>query len=58
MKPMGRKKIQMPNAKHKVTWHGKKLTGWWEDIVNLCKNRDRQLAKKEIEKELIDLRNG
>lgn len=55
---MGRKKIQMPNAKHKVTWHGKKLTGWWEDIVNLCKNRDRQLAKKEIEKELIDLRNG
>lgn len=50
---MGRKKIQMADAKHHPKENGKNLIGWWEDEVYLCKKRDRREAKKEIEKELL-----
>ena len=48
MKPLGRKKIQMPDAKHKPKENGKNVTGWWENIVNLCKKRDRREARQDI----------
>lgn len=52
MQPMGRKKIQIPNAKHKPKKEGKHIPGWWEDIVYLCKKRSRREAKKHILQEL------
>ena len=52
MKPMGIKKIQMPDAKHKPKENGKHIPGWWENIVTPCKKRGRREAKEEIAREL------
>jgi hypothetical protein len=51
MQPLGRKKIQMPEAKHKPKEKGKHITGWWENIVTLSKKRARREAKEQILKE-------
>ncbi len=48
MQPLGRKKIQMPDAKHKPKENGKHIPGWWEDIVGASIKRDRREAKMRI----------
>lgn len=52
MKPFGRKTIQIPNGKHHTKINGKHLIGWWENIVSLCKKRERQQVKVDIKREL------
>ena len=42
----------MASAKHKPKIKGKNVTGWWENIVYLCKGRDRMQANKEIKNEV------
>lgn len=54
MQPLGRKKIQLPDAKHKPKDAGKHITGWWENIVNISKTAARFSAKKEIVKTVND----
>ena len=41
----------MPTAKWHPKENGKHITGWWENIVVLCKKRDRRNAKIEIKNE-------
>ena len=50
MEPMGRKKIQMPDAKHHPKESGKTTPGWWENVVVLCKKRARREAKEQIKR--------
>lgn len=57
MQPMGRKKIKIPNAKHHPREKGKHITGWWENIVNLCKKRERQESQNEIQHEVEEYLN-
>lgn len=52
MQPLGRKKIQLPDAKHDPKYKGKHLGGWWENIVVLSQSAARFIAKKDIKKEL------
>jgi hypothetical protein len=52
MQPMGRKSIQLPDAKHKPKDNGKNLIGWWEDMGSENKKAERQQSKKDIEKEI------
>jgi hypothetical protein len=52
MQPLGRKKIQLPDAKHDPKSKGKHIGGWWENIVNLSKTAARFKTKKEIKVEL------
>lgn len=54
MEPLGRKKIQLANAKHKPKENGKNIPGWWEDIAQDSKTSARMKAKREINKELED----
>lgn len=46
MQPLGRKPVQLPNAKHKVKDNGKNIEGWWEDIGGENKAAERAHAKK------------
>lgn len=52
MQPLGRKPIQLPNAKHKPKCNGKNITGWWEDIGSENKKGDRMEVKRNISKEI------
>jgi hypothetical protein len=56
VKPLGIKKINIPNAKHHPKESGKNVAGWWENIVNICKKRDRFIAKKNINDEIRQLK--
>jgi hypothetical protein len=52
MKPMGRKKLRFPS---KTDHHPPKgFINWWEDIVAPSKGRERQKARREIEREIND----
>ena len=52
MKPQGQKVVSFPSKKDIHPRNGFK--NWWEDIVSPSKKRDRQNAKKEIEKAVED----
>lgn len=55
MKPLGQKKIQLPDAKHHPKEKGKHLGGWWENIIEPSKTTDKQQAKKDIVYEINNI---
>lgn len=48
MKPLGRKSIQMPGAKHKPKGNGKNIPGWWEFHEEGNKRADRQKVRLQL----------
>lgn len=54
MQPLGRKKIQMPDAKHHPKENGKHLVGWWENIVSPLKRSEKFKVKQDMLKESND----
>tara|TARA_R110000851_G_scaffold187318_1_gene337175 strand:+ start:63242 stop:63778 length:537 start_codon:yes stop_codon:yes gene_type:complete len=52
MQPLGRKSVQIPNAKHKPKSNGKNIDGWWVDIASENKAGEKQQVKKEIQCEI------
>jgi hypothetical protein len=52
MKPLGRKTVQFPNAKHHPKENGRNVPGWWEDVACPSKKRERRNIKQEIQNEI------
>ena len=52
MQPLGRKSVQMPNAKNHPKEKGKNIAAWWEGFEWGNKNAEKEKAKKEIKKEI------
>ena len=48
MSPLGRKKIQIPAAKHHPKVRGKNVTGWWENIALDSNTSARMQIKLEL----------
>ena len=56
MKPQGRKYFNnKTGSKHFVKIDGKTYT-WWEDVCTPNKIHERQASKKEIQKELKEIK--
>ena len=54
MTPQGRKKLIHNIGKHKLKAQ-KKNPGWWEDIIEPSKRRDRQESKQQIKNIVSEL---
>ena len=52
MRPLGRKTVQLPNAKSHPKENGKNIKGWWEDDHGDTNTSARMKAKRDIKKEL------
>lgn len=48
MQPLGRKPIQLPNAKHHPKFEGKNIEGWWEDGHTDSNTSARMKAKLKL----------
>jgi len=57
MKPLGRKKQQGGDYKHKVSGADRRrgFIGWWENVIEPTKARDKREYTKEIEGELMEI---
>lgn len=54
MKPLGRKPIQLPGAKHHPKEDGKNVPGWWEDHHTDSNTSARQKVKKDIVNQIAE----
>lgn len=48
MQPLGRKPIQLPDAKHHPKFEGKNIEGWWECICSENKKGERFKTKLKL----------
>lgn len=48
MQPLGRKSIQLPDAKHHPKFEGKNIRGWWEHICSENKKGERLQSKLKL----------
>ena len=55
MTPLGRKNIQLPDAKHHPKDNGKNIESWWEDGHTDSNTSARMQAKRRLEKQLNTL---
>ena len=53
MRPLGRKTIQCPGAKHHVKDNGKKIKAWWEDCHDDSNTSARMQSKRDIKKQWL-----
>jgi len=48
MQPLGRKPIQLPDAKHHPKFEGENIKGWWEHICSENKKGERLQSKLKL----------
>lgn len=57
MQPLGRKPVQIPDAKCHPKKNGKSVRAWGEQ-ENGCKKEDKQQTKREINKEIEEMNDA